>query len=268
MHAAASRVTGGAGSASLARSPRPDGRVHHPVVAVGTHAPATDAHAGHGPRPARRATARRLGPWVTGAPALLALATVAPSVPFTLPEPLSAAHAGLVAVFLATFPFVLPSPPRHRAVVPRPLARESSTSGRQPRAASWRPGPPLKRRPPAFFGVAPQFIVAGAVYDGVAGHAGRVPDRLGLPAPGSRQGVGAASRRREDCPRLTWKRCRTEQHGVTLGSGGLGSAGRCRTSCVPRAGVPRCPSCHRNGWRTASSHLWAVLDLRTLGGPL
>lgn len=59
---------------------------------------------------------------VSGALALLALATVAPAVPFTLPAPLSAGHATMVAAFFATFPFVLPSRPRRRPGIAAHLA--------------------------------------------------------------------------------------------------------------------------------------------------
>ena len=58
----------------------------------------------------------------SGTLALLALATAAPAVPFTLPVPLSAGHATLVAAFLATIPFVLAWPPRHRLGIAAHLA--------------------------------------------------------------------------------------------------------------------------------------------------
>lgn len=60
---------------------------------------------------------RRVAPLFTGGLALLALATVAPAVPFTLPEPLSLEHAALATAFLATWLFTLEDPPRRSALV-------------------------------------------------------------------------------------------------------------------------------------------------------
>ncbi|HSD67070.1 MAG TPA: hypothetical protein VLF95_10235 [Vicinamibacteria bacterium] len=129
---------------------------------------------------ARAAIAPMAGPgapWLTGALALLQLLTIAPAVPFTFPEPLSAVHALLVAAFLATFPFVVPVPPRHPVGVAAHLALT---------------GLALAVHPMALFGRDGSAIVLAAHFFTVLGLRTRLPPELTLAAVSTFAGLLAS----------------------------------------------------------------------------
>lgn len=83
---------------------------------------------------------RRIALVLSGALALLALATVAPAVPFTLPAASSAGHAALVAAFLATFPFALLDSPWQRPGIAAHLAVTATALGLHPMTLLGRDG--------------------------------------------------------------------------------------------------------------------------------